>query len=92
MSTIHSEIGIGGSKRIERQRGGELAPKVAPRRLGLWAPKLANQRRFSRSCTTKTLPTRKNCTRIIFEITVTRFELFRINFGKLPDTYCVHVS
>ena len=28
----------------------------------------------------------------IFEITVTRSELFRINFGKLPDTYCIYVS
>ena len=43
-------------------------------------------------CATKTLPARKDCTRIIFEITVTRFELFRINFGKLPDTYCIYVS
>ena len=34
-------------------------------------------------CATKTLPTRKNSTRIIFEITVTRFEFFRINFGKV---------
>ena len=93
-------------------------------------------------CATKTLPTRKNSTRIIFEITVTagpnglrppvagpcyllhllaatlllylpvaacslrtdpcespwreitvtRFAFFRINFGKLPDTYCIYVS
>ena len=35
----------------------------------------------------------KNTTRIIFEITVVRFEFFRINFGKkLPDTYCICVS
>ena len=43
-------------------------------------------------CATKTLPTRKNSTRIIFEITLTQSELFRINFGKLPDTYCIYVS
>ena len=45
---------------------------------------------FAMPCATKALPTRKNCTRIVFEITVTRFE--RINFGKLPDTYCIYVS
>ena len=27
-----------------------------------------------------------------FLITVTRFEIFRINFRKLPDTYCMCVS
>ena len=34
----------------------------------------------------------KNSTRIIFEIAVTRFELFRINFRKLPDALCIYVS
>ena len=34
-------------------------------------------------CATRTLPTRKNSTRNIVEITVTRFELFRINFKKI---------
>ena len=27
-----------------------------------------------------------------FLITVTRFEIFRINFRNLPDTYCIRVS
>ena len=40
---------------------------------------------------TKTFPTRKKSTRIIF-ITVARFEIFRINFQKLSDTYCICVS
>ena len=35
-----SETGIGGSKRTERWGGGELTPKVAPRKLGLLTPKL----------------------------------------------------
>ena len=34
----------------------------------------------------------KNSTRIISPITVTRFEIFRINFRKLPDTYRICVS
>ena len=37
----HSETGIGGVKTYRTVEGGELAPKAAPRRLGLWAPKLA---------------------------------------------------
>ena len=37
-----TKTGIGeGSKRTERRMGGELAPKVAPRRLGVLTPKLA---------------------------------------------------
>ena len=37
-----SETGTGGgSKRTEGYRGGELTPKLAPRRLGLLTPKLA---------------------------------------------------
>ena len=38
------------------------------------------------------LPEKKTSTRIIFEITVARFELFRINFKELPDTLCICVS
>ena len=34
----------------------------------------------------------KNSTQTIVEITVARSELFRIKFGKLPDTYWIYVS
>ena len=41
LSLSLSETGIGGVKTYRTLEGGELAPKVAPRRLGLLTPKLA---------------------------------------------------
>ena len=41
---------------------------------------------------TKILPTRKLATRIIFEITIARFEPCRINFRKMAHTYCISAS
>ena len=41
---------------------------------------------------TKTLPTRKKIFSNYFPITVSRFRFLRINFRKLPDTYCICVS
>ena len=41
---------------------------------------------------TKTLPTRKKLFSNYFPITVSRFRFLRINFRKLPDTYCICVS
>ena len=41
---------------------------------------------------TKTLPTRKMFFSNYFPITVSRFRFLRINFRKLPGTYCICVS
>ena len=43
-------------------------------------------------CTAKTFPTEKICYPNYFLITVARFEIVRINFRKLPVTYCIRVS
>ena len=34
----------------------------------------------------------KISTRIIFEIAIARFELFRMNFNELPDALCICVG